>query len=105
MVNWTLIIWAIAQTGSAVQPPPAASVVYFPPSFAKPSVPCTPDPRHGLIPIVSDFEAKWYSGQLSAAQEPSLYEAAQGNRQSIGSTVRFTWLRTFHSPVMVRVEG
>jgi len=54
---------------------------------------------------VSDFEAKWYSGQLSAAQEPSLYEAAQGNRQSIGSTVRFTWLRTFHSPVMVRVEG
>lgn len=48
---------------------------------------------------VDSFHLIWYSNFLYAMQEPLLF-----NRQ-LGRTVyRFTWLRTFHNPVMVRIE-
>jgi hypothetical protein len=102
MIGKTLIAWAAVP--AIVVPSPLSATEYFPPSFAKPSLPCGPGSRKDL-PILSDFENKWYSGQLSAAQEPSLYEAANGSARPKGRTVRFTWLRTFHPPVVVRVEG
>jgi hypothetical protein len=46
---------------------------------------------------IDEMTRTWYSGQLSAMAEPSL---------SCGDSVesyRFTWLRTFHNPVAVRV--
>jgi len=47
------------------------------------------------------FMAQWFSGQLTALQEPSLL--AMSKDKSIQS-YRFLWLRTFHHPVAVRVD-
>jgi hypothetical protein len=41
----------------------------------------------------------WYSKHLRAANEPSLSCGPSGSEE----TYRFTWLRTFHAPVVVRV--
>jgi hypothetical protein len=41
----------------------------------------------------------WYSHQLQAMDEPVLGPAQKG------STYRFTWLRTFHHPVAVRISA
>jgi hypothetical protein len=46
------------------------------------------------------FVANWYSGQLTALQEPSLFEMKQ---DSDLQSYRFLWLRTFHHPISVRV--
>ena len=43
------------------------------------------------------FEGQWFGEQLSALHEPSLSCGFPG------VAVRFTWLRTFHHPVSVRV--
>lgn len=47
------------------------------------------------------FMAHWFSGQLSALEEPSLL--AMSKDKSLQS-YRFLWLRTFHHPVAVRVD-
>jgi hypothetical protein len=44
---------------------------------------------------------KWYSGQLNALQEPSLWELS---RTSNAEAYRFLWLRTFHHPVAIRLS-
>jgi hypothetical protein len=46
------------------------------------------------------FVAEWYSKQLTALEEPSLFAAKQ---DSSVQSYRFLWLRTFHHPVSVRV--
>ncbi|HXQ97339.1 MAG TPA: hypothetical protein VN774_02765, partial [Candidatus Limnocylindrales bacterium] len=43
----------------------------------------------------------WYSGQLKALKEPSLWELSQKSKQQV---YRFLWLRTFDHPVAIRVE-
>lgn len=40
----------------------------------------------------------WYSRYLSAFKEPNLRHV------SAGETFRFTWLRTFHRPIVIRAE-
>lgn len=45
------------------------------------------------------FLNNWYSGQLAALQEPVLYNATK-----IDEVYRFTWLRTFHNPMAIRIE-
>jgi hypothetical protein len=45
-----------------------------------------------------EFIRKWYSEQLSALEEVSLYPAASGIE-----VYRFTWLRTFHNPMAFKV--
>lgn len=47
------------------------------------------------------FIARWFSGQLTALEEPSLLELSKD--KSVES-YRFLWLRTFHHPVAVRVD-
>lgn len=47
------------------------------------------------------FINEWYSRQLRALQEPSLYKR---DSKSVKAVFRFTWLRTFHHPVSVRLE-
>jgi len=81
----------------------AASVRYFPLSYSAPSLVCDKStvPRE----IVSDIEADWYSGQWRAAEEPSLYLASQAPSAARAITYRFTWLRSFHHPVIVRVDA
>jgi hypothetical protein len=45
------------------------------------------------------FVNEWYSKQLFRLKEPLLY-----NYQGEKEIYRFTWLRTFHHPVSIRVE-
>ena len=42
---------------------------------------------------------KWYSGQLRAMEEPVAYTDKSDNE-----IYRFTWLRTFHHPIAIRIE-
>lgn len=56
----------------------------------------------GVFPALGppDLETSWYSQHLEAAGEPNLCDRAEGLRE----VYRFTWLRTFHPPVIVRIE-
>jgi len=47
------------------------------------------------------FKAEWYSTHLKALNEPSLLQFA--SKPSLES-YRFVWLRTFHHPVVVRLD-
>ncbi len=47
------------------------------------------------------FRSNWYSKHLKALEEPSLFQMA---RASSAESYRFVWLRTFHHPVIVRVD-
>lgn len=46
------------------------------------------------------FVNSWYSGQLRAMSEPILYKD-----YSTDTSYRFTWLRTFHNPIAVRIDN
>jgi hypothetical protein len=48
------------------------------------------------------FRKSWYDGQYAALQEPPFGQlsAPATNRE----IYRFTWLRTFHHPIAIRVE-
>lgn len=48
-----------------------------------------------------EFTAQWYSEQLTALREPSLWEWSKA--QSAPS-YRFLWLRTFHHPIAIRLD-
>jgi hypothetical protein len=45
------------------------------------------------------FETKWFSQMLFALQEPTLLNYS-GNIEIF----RFTWLRTFHNPIAIRIQ-
>jgi hypothetical protein len=47
-----------------------------------------------------DFRDRWYANQLRALKEPSLSTNASAGAETI---YRFTWLRSFHHPVAVRI--
>jgi hypothetical protein len=49
----------------------------------------------------NDGQASWYSRQLKALDEPSLWQISQEKKNAV--IYRFLWLRTFHHPVAVRV--
>jgi hypothetical protein len=49
----------------------------------------------------NDFIVEWYSQQLKALQEPSLWEMSKSIK---GQVYRFLWLRSFHHPVVVRLN-
>jgi len=105
MAESTIAISALAAFMILVPPLSAAQTAYFPPPYPKRVAPCSPSPPSGGTPVVSEFENQWYSEQLSAAAEPSLFEAAGNKARRAGGAIRFVWLRSFHPPVIVRVEG
>jgi hypothetical protein len=47
---------------------------------------------------ITPFEQKWYSKQLLALNEPIIFCS-----DSI-EVYRFTWLRTFHNPISIRIQ-
>lgn len=52
-------------------------------------------------PTFNAFRREWYGKHLSAMGEPSLVEiASRGD-----AAARFLWLRTFHQPIVVRVQA
>jgi hypothetical protein len=58
----------------------------------------------GVLSAASGFDqslSKWYSKQLTALQEPSLWEASKTRRTQ---SYRFLWLRTFHNPIAIRID-
>lgn len=82
----------------------AARATYFPSSFSNIDTNCV-DPESGKpTPVLTDLERQWYSAQLSAAREPSLYLKSTRRISHDGPTLRFTWLRSFHAPIIVRIE-
>lgn len=85
--------------------PPAASGPYFPPPGSQSSILC--DYGRGQVrePILGAFHARWFSQHLAAAGEPSLFLASQRTQNPGNSTLRFTWLRTFHPPVIIRIDN
>ena len=50
-------------------------------------------------PLYESFFNKWYSSQLFALKEPIIY-----SNKSQDEIYRFTWLRTFHNPIAIRIE-
>lgn len=61
------------------------------------------EPSYNYFPssAVDSFRAQWYGAFLSAFSEPSLWDRS---KKSPDQSYRFTWLRTFHHPVVVRIE-
>ena len=95
------LMWSLAQLASpsvTMQQDP-----YFPPGFAQPSIACDGGSGARPMAIVSDFENGWYSQHLHAAGEPSLYIAAKTPPAGDNFILRFTWLRSFHPPLFIRV--
>jgi hypothetical protein len=45
--------------------------------------------------------ADWYSKQLKALHEPSLWQSSKAKKTQ---TYRFLWLRTFHHPIAIRLD-
>jgi hypothetical protein len=48
-----------------------------------------------------DFPANWYTQHLTAFNESSLWESSQTQKTQ---SYRFLWLRTFHHPIVVRID-
>ena len=49
--------------------------------------------------LYNSFINKWYSGQLFALKEPIIF-----SNETQDEIYRFTWLRTFHNPIAIRIE-
>ena len=54
---------------------------------------------------MNDFRSGWYSSHLGAAEEPGLWKAAPPHEIDGIGVLRFTWLRSFHAPVIIRLEA
>ncbi len=81
-----------------------ASEAYFPPRYAQLTFTCpwNDGPEARPIEFLGKLEQDWFSSQLAAAKEPSLYAATlSGTPRRV---IRFTWLRSFHPGITVRVE-
>lgn len=99
------VVLAILVLGgcSSTQPieagPPGETSGYFPPALFQQKVDCGLSWRTRPHYVLDEFEDAWYSKHLEAAGErPLLF--ATGSPEAL----RFTWLRSFHPPVIVRVE-
>lgn len=76
---------------------------YFPQSLGKPSRVCSFAGFPECYPIISEIERDWYPKHWAAAKEPSLYEMSLRPGMAETEILRFTWLRTFHEPVIIRI--
>lgn len=52
-------------------------------------------------PRADQFLYEWYSTQLQALDEPSLWSLSQTQKEQ---SYRFLWLRTFHHPMAIRID-
>jgi len=78
-------------SSSVVAPPPDADPQYFPKGvFGDSAYPGQ----------MKNFKAKSYSASLRAMHEPSLLE---GSKDASLIAYRFLWLRSFHSPIAIRL--
>jgi cell fate regulator YaaT (PSP1 superfamily) len=55
--------------------------------------------NNSIQPGINGFRADWYSKQLRALKEPIIFSDTSKKEM-----YRFTWLRTFHNPIAIRIE-
>jgi len=79
--------------------PPIETSGYFPPVLFQQTVDCGFSWRNRPNYVLDEFEDGWYSKHLRAAGERPL-SFVPGSPDAL----RFIWLRSFHAPVIVRVE-
>ena len=72
---------------------------YFPESLSNEQLSCS----GRKAPLLSEIRRDWYSRQLGAAGEPSLFQMST-KAPPLSTSYRFTWLRSFHNPVTVRID-
>lgn len=53
------------------------------------------------LELKGTFKSEWYSSELSALREPSLYLLS---KNASAESYRFLWLRTFHHPIAIRLD-
>lgn len=92
LLEWLLLL---------MQTVPADPAGYFPAAFSVPVPRCQWNGKVDRAPTLSDLERGWYGSMLRAAKEPSLSAAEVRSN----TAVRFTWLRSFHPPIIVRAVG
>jgi hypothetical protein len=92
-----LALAALTQGGAR-----ATGADYFPKSFFEPSASC-PGSSSKVV-VINEVEAGWYPRHWQAADEPSLYAQSLSPARSVARTYRFTWLRSFDPPVVVRID-
>jgi hypothetical protein len=80
---------------------PADSSDYFDPELQTRGFSCGDSPV--VFAALATFEVEWFGAHLAAANEPSLYLASRAPDPA-GGSYRFTWLRSFHAPVIVRID-
>ena len=78
---------------------PEFAAGYFPPSYAENGFAC----GKSCKPIIGTHESFLYPEFLEAASEESLYKLSQKPISGSDYTLRFTWLRTMHHPVIILV--
>lgn len=98
-----ILIGLVAPPGAAFAGPAPSG--YFPLPADQPSIRCGwPLPtNHSRQVAVDSFDDEWFSKHLKAAGEPSLYRAARRPHAAGAGALRFTWLPSFHHPVIVRI--
>ena len=79
---------------------PEFAAGYFPPSYAENGFAC----GKSCKPIIGAFESEWYPAVWKTASEGSLYQLSQRPISGLDYTLRFTWLRSSHRPVIILVE-
>ena len=87
--------------GEPAQGAPEDKHDFFAPALQTDGYSCGDSPV--VFPALSSFEAGWFSRHLRAADEPSLYQASLAGK-GVGKSYRFTWLRSFHAPIIVRID-
>ena len=78
---------------------------YFPTSLMRQQLICPPGSDVDSISVLDQFEVDWYSEELRSLEEPSLYRPAAKSAPRHVETVRFTWIRSFHDPVVIRIDS
>jgi hypothetical protein len=84
--------------------PDYSRLEYFPAELHMSRVECQLGPRLTKLPPLSDFEDNWFSKQLSAAEEPSLFEQSLKPLTNIAASYRFTAIPSFAATVVVRID-
>ena len=95
------ILAALAIAQPAAGESQGAPPTYFPPSLTTPIPVCVSEQKAA----VDAFKVAWYSWDLRAAGEPSFHALSLDSKHAPGVAIRFTWLRSFHPPVVIRAEG
>lgn len=97
----------VASSSAAVAAGTAAEAggpAYFPADYTQARIICDPMRPDRREPALAASQAAYYARYLMAAQEVPL--ASEGKRVpgAAPEVIRFTWLRSLHRPVTVRID-